>query len=291
MKSFLYMDVDKINSIIAQAEKGITINEKSEETNSKGSNINASANVGAEGKAEFSILKLINTGTNFEGKVGLEGELEYNKVLRNITEKKIHDEIFEKACKYISINENENIQDDYGEYVRLNKVFQFIDLDYLEKLFSKDGIIEIIIESEQKKMEEEFKRNLNREQERKSKNEIEKLKKEVVKNYEEIEKLIKGFKNVVPYTKMLISHDGYLIPLEEKNFRVNSSTMGFMYNGEISCVGMITNIIGDDIADSDDSNNIFGAIQKTINAALKTILPTKERNLCIVNPIAIFYDN
>lgn len=291
MKSFLYMDVDKINSIIAQAEKGITINEKSEETNSNGSNINASANVGAEGKAEFSILKLINTGTNFEGKVGLEGELEYNKVLRNITEKKIHDEIFEKACKYISINENENIQDDYGEYVRLNKVFQFIDLDYLEKLFSKDGIIEIIIESEQKKMEEEFKRNLNREQERKSKNEIEKLKKEVVKNYEEIEKLIKGFKNVVPYTKMLISHDGYLIPLEEKNFRVNSSTMGFMYNGEISCVGMITNIIGDDIADSDDSNNIFGAIQKTINAALKTILPTKERNLCIVNPIAIFYDN
>lgn len=289
MKSFLYMDVDKINSIIAQAEKGITINEKSEETNSKGSNINASANVGTEGKAEFSILKLINTGTNFEGKVGLEGELEYNKVLRNITEKKIHDEIFEKACKYISINEN--IQDDYGEYVRLNKVFQFIDLDYLEKLFSKDGIIEIIIESEQKKMEEEFKRNLNREQERKSKNEIEKLKKEVVKNYEEIEKLIKGFKNVVPYTKMLISHDGYLIPLEEKNFRVNSSTMGFMYNGEISCVGMITNIIGDDIADSDDSNNIFGAIQKTINAALKTILPTKERNLCIVNPIAIFYDD
>ena len=181
MKSFLYMDVDKINSIIAQAEKGITINEKSEETNSNGSNINASANVGAEGKAEFSILKLINTGTNFEGKVGLEGELEYNKVLRNITEKKIHDEIFEKACKYISINENENIQDDYGEYVRLNKVFQFIDLDYLEKLFSKDGIIEIIIESEQKKMEEEFKRNLNREQERKSKNEIEKLKKGLTK--------------------------------------------------------------------------------------------------------------
>ena len=110
-------------------------------------------------------------------------------------------------------------------------------------------------------------------------------------NYEEIEKSIKGFKNIVPYTKMLISYDGYLIPLEEKNFRVNSSTMGFMYNGEISCVGMITNIIGDDIDDSDDGQNIFGAIQKVINMALKTILPTKERNLCIVNPIAIFYDS
>lgn len=67
--------------------------------------------------------------------------------------------------------------------------------------------------------------------------------------------------------------------------------MGFMYNGEISCVGMITNIVGDDIDDSDDGQNIFGAIQKAINMALKTILPTKERNLCIVNPIAIFYDS
>lgn len=67
--------------------------------------------------------------------------------------------------------------------------------------------------------------------------------------------------------------------------------MGFMYNGEISCVGMITNIIGDDIDDSDDCQNIFGAIQKVINMALKTILPTKEHNLYIVNPIAIFYDS
>ncbi len=67
--------------------------------------------------------------------------------------------------------------------------------------------------------------------------------------------------------------------------------MGFMYNGEISCVGMITNIIGDDIDDSDDGQNILGAIQKVINMTLKTILPTKERNLCIVNPIAIFYDS
>lgn len=232
MKSFLYMDVDKINSIIAQAEKGITVNEKSEETNSKGKNFNASANIGAEGKAEFNILQMLNTGTNVEGKVGLEGEFEYNKVLRNITEK-----------------------------------------------------------SDQEKIEAEVKENLNREQIRKNNNEIEKLKKQVVKNYEELEKLIKTFKNIVPYTKMLISHDGYLIPLEEKNFRVNPSTMGFMYNGEISCVGMITNLIGDDIDDSDDGNNIFGTIQKIINTALKTILPTKERNICIVNPIAIFYDN
>lgn len=291
MKSFLYMDVDKINSIIAQAEKGIIVNEKNEETNSKGKNFNASANIGAEGKAEFNILQMLNTGTNVEGKVGLEGEFEYNKVLRNITEKKIHDEIFEKAYQHITIDENNDIHDDYGEYVRLNKVFQFVDLDYLEKLFSKDGIKEFVIKSDQEKIEAEIKENLNREQIRKNNNEIEKQKKQVEKNYEELEKLIKTFKNIVPYTKMLISHDGYLIPLEEKNFRVNPSTMGFMYNGEISCVGMITNLIGDDIDDSDDGNNIFGIIQKIINTALKTILPTKERNICIVNPIAIFYDN
>lgn len=89
---------------------------------------------------------------------------------------------------------------------------------------------------------------------------------------------------------MLISEDGYLIPLDEQYFRVNSSSIGLMYDGPITCIGMITNIVGEDI-ESPGGENIFRAMQDTINNSLKAILPTKERNICIVHPIAVFYEN
>lgn len=88
---------------------------------------------------------------------------------------------------------------------------------------------------------------------------------------------------------MLISSDGYLIPLDDKYFRINPSNLGFKYGGEITCVGMITNIIGTDTNPCDDKN-IFATLQFTVNEALRAILPTKEENLCVIHPIAVFYE-
>lgn len=97
-------------------------------------------------------------------------------------------------------------------------------------------------------------------------------------------------RNIIPYNRMLLSYDGYLIPLNEKYFRVDPVDLGFKYGGEITCVGMVTNIIGEDI-EPDDSQNIFATLQFTINEFLRNILPTKEKNLCIIHPIAVFYGN
>lgn len=290
MKQFLYMDTDIVNSIIAQAEKGLIINKQQENVNTSNQNLSASSDIGVDGKAGMSIFKLLSTEANVKSNVGFEGEWSHSTTLRNINEMKIHDEAFDIACQYIHINEKENISDDYGEYIKLNKVFNFVDLDYLEKLFSKDGIIDFIIESEQNKAEKTVTAVLNREQLRNSNQLIIKARKKVNEEYKSLEKLIKGFKNMVPYSKMLISEDGYLIPLDEQYFRVNSSSIGFMYDGPITCVGMITNIIGEDIK-SPGGENIFGVMQNTINNSLKAILPTKERNICIVHPIAVFYEN
>ena len=87
---------------------------------------------------------------------------------------------------------------------------------------------------------------------------------------------------------MLISYDGYLVPLSEKYFRVDPTDLGFKYGGEITCVGLVTNIIGED-TDPGDSKNIFATLQFTVNEAIRKILPTKEANLCVIHPIAIFY--
>ena len=87
---------------------------------------------------------------------------------------------------------------------------------------------------------------------------------------------------------MLISYDGYLIPLDDKYFRIDPVNLGFKYGGEITCVGLITNIIGED-TNPNDEKNIFATLQFTVNEALRTVLPTKENNLIVVHPIAVYY--
>lgn len=38
------------------------------------------------------------------------------------------------------------------------------------------------------------------------------------KKYDDIAEVIKIIRHVIPYERMLVSHDGYLIPLEDKYF-------------------------------------------------------------------------
>lgn len=103
-------------------------------------------------------------------------------------------------------------------------------------------------------------------------------------------KLLLQDKNLVNYP-ILIEYKGYKdIPLDDRYFRIDAQNLGFKYGGEITCVGMITNIIGED-TDPNDSQNIFATLQFSVNEVLRQLLPTKERNLCVIHPIAVYYGN
>lgn len=110
------------------------------------------------------------------------------------------------------------------------------------------------------------------------------------KQYDGIKEIIDMVRQIIPYNRMLISSDGYLIPLDDRYFRIDAQNLGFKYGGEITCVGMITNIIGED-TDPNDSQNIFATLQFSVNEVLRQLLPTKERNLCVIHPIAVYYGN
>lgn len=290
MKQFLYMDTDIVNSIIAQAEKGLTTNKHQESENTRSKDTTTTGSAEADGKIAGSLLKIISGEATINGKIAMrEGNTE-SSAIKNINEKKIHDEAFDIACQYINMHEEKDIKDDYGEYIKLDRVFNFVDLDYLEKVFSRDGILDMVIENEQNKAEITYTSNMNREEKRNNSSKINAVRKKAKEDCEDMGKMIKKIRCILPYTKMLISSDGYLVPLDEKYFRVNSSNIGFMYDGPINCIGMITNIIGDDI-EQPSSDNVFGLMQFTINNVIKGLLPTKERNLCVVHPIAVFYDN
>lgn len=92
---------------------------------------------------------------------------------------------------------------------------------------------------------------------------------------------------MIPYNRMLVSADGYLVPLEDKYFRDNPQTMGFKHGGYVTCVGYITNVIGEVVTPLFD--NVFSKLQNMVNQTLVSLLPTKEKDLFVVHPIAIYY--
>ena len=295
MKQFIYLDIDMVNSIIAQSNKGLTDQQTKETTESHGKAVDKEAKGAAGGAAEGGLLKLakVKGELSIEGSIGT--EITTQSVLREIETKTLHDAAFDIAYEYISGSSDligQNI--DIGSFIELNRVFDFVDFKYIDSLFSKDGFIEYIKKVEKDKIETltyAETETLTREQRRKSgtiiKQEIKKLIDSSKKQYDDIADVIKIIKSVVPYNKMLVSHDGFLVPLEDKYFRDNPDTIGFKHGGDMACVGYITNVIGKDAAP--DSNNIFGTLQHMVNEIIRMLIPTKEDNLFIVHPIAMYY--
>lgn len=184
---------------------------------------------------------------------------------------------------------------DLGSYIELTQTFEFVDLGYIESLFSESGFISFLKKTEGEKIEQQvsqsFYEELNRGQQRKKEGELKKEVKRLVtasnKKYDDIAEIIKAIRQIIPYNRMLVSSEGYLIPLEDKYFRDNPQTMGFKHGGYITCVGYITNVIGE--TNTSSSDNVFTQLQDMVNQALVSLLPTKEKDLFVVHPIAIYY--
>ena len=56
--------------------------------------------------------------------------------------------------------------------------------------------------------------------------------------FDDVHDLITMVRKLIPYSRMLLSADGYLIPLDDKYFRINPDNLGFKYGGDITCVGV-----------------------------------------------------
>lgn len=299
MKQFLYLDNDIVNSIIAQNEQGLIQSLSSEQEANETESDATHGNIAVKGTIGGSLFKLAKAEVDLSSNIGYDESSSTFYASKELVSKTLHDAAFDMAYTYIdpsvcAIKDHSN--DDYGNYIEVTRVFDFIDLDYLEKLFAKGGFIEYLKKTEKEKIEalgEEAKSQMNREQLRAKSSEIRSfIKDKIAKNskqYEDVHDIIVAFKQLIPYSKMLISNDGYLVPLDDNYFRINPANMGFKYGGEITCVGMITNIIGED-TDPCDDKNIFATLQFSVNEALRSILPTSETNLCVIHPIAVFYN-
>ncbi|MGN1413711.1 MAG: hypothetical protein ACI4WY_05635 [Anaerovoracaceae bacterium] len=297
MKQFIYLDTDIVNSIIAQNQKGIVVQQTLSGTSTDNKSENTITGISGDARVSGSFFKMVeavgNLGINRNTDRGHSSTLSASDVI----EKVLHDAAFDIAYEYINPNSiamGNQEYDEEGNYILIKRNFDFVDLDYLESLFSQNGLIDFLKKTEEEKIREEFENsiNLNREQHRNNKSEINKEIKKLIdlnnQQYEDARKVIEVFRTIIPYNRMLISSDGYLIPLDEQYFRINPKNLGFKYGGEITCVGMVTNIIGEETK-TNDEDNIFATLQYTASEALLSLLPTRENNVCVIHPIAIYY--
>ena len=300
MKQFLYLDTDIVASIIAQAEKGLITQMMSEHGSEEGKEQQKSTAAHASASASGGFWKFLQA----EAALGADAQIGSSKNVQSsskeIVEKTLHDATFDVAYSYIhphksNVGEGSDDEDDAGDYIELKRVFTFADFSYFEGLFAKDGVIDLIKKMEAQKIEGEMetaKGGFSREQWRRVSSEIKRQLGETIKQnnkqYDDVATIIKLINSLVPYSRMLISSDGYLIPLDDKYFRIDPSNLGFKYGGEITCVGLITNIIGES-TDPCDNKDVFATVQFSVNEILRSILPTKDKDLCVVHPIAVYY--
>ena len=253
MKQFLYLDVDIVNSIIAQSEQGLIQSLSNEQVFSDTESDSSKMVAKISSKLGGSLVKLAKAEANLSGSLeSVEGGVS-TSTSREIISKTMHDGAFDIAYSYISpkkiLSGNQQV-DNTGIYIEMIREFNFVDFDYLEGLFEKEGLIDFIKKNTAEQIEaeaEKIKEGYNREQLRKAEVNFKAKIKEAIavsnKQYDDIAIIIRALRGLIPYNRMLISNDGYLIPLNTKYFRVDPIDLGFKYGGEITCVGMVTNII------------------------------------------------
>ncbi len=295
MKQFLYLDNDIVASIIAQSEKGIITQMTNEMGRETGRKRRKSVSANAEASGSGKLWKVIEAAAKLGINGQFDGEKSSSLSSRAIVEKTLHDASFDIAYDHIQPVKADGKNDDAGEYVEIKRVFTFVDLDSLEGLFGANGAINYIKELESKKIESEVeaaREGYSRDQWRKVSSSIQKELKRISeqnsRQYDDAATIIKLIKSLVPSSRMLLSYDGFLIPLDDKYFRIDPANLGFKYGGEMTCVGLITNIIGES-TDPGNDKDIFASIQFSVNEVLRAILPTKDKDLCVVHPIAVYY--
>ena len=302
MKQFLYLDMDIVNSILAQNNMGLVEAFTTEQENLNQKNNIKSVNVELDGNAETKVLMLAKAEASIGINASFESGTENRVNSKSIIAKSLHDAAF---CIAYDVIFSKKVDKEIctGDYVEIKREFVFVDFDYLEKLFSKDGIVEFIKKEERERIEVQsddyMNCHLNREQKRSAEkrgvsNTVKNLQKQNDQKYDDIYKVLSALGRVVPYGRMLVSDDGYLIPLDEKNFRVNPASVGFMYGGMLNCVGLVTNMIknNDKLGDGvDDLSNPFAKMNNAVNQTLMSILSVKTDTLFVISPIAIYYDS
>ena len=300
MKRFLYYDEDSVNSFLAQIERGVVTQERSEgeSIETKTSNKSIASSVTGDLSA-----KVIGIGASLTGDIesSQSDSDATSKLVKGVQEKILHDYAFEKIYDYFKNNNLIVSQPGkIGDIVQINEIPTFLDFEYFQNLFSDDGVIKYAGEQNRLKVQEtisELKNaisNSNRlppEQKAKVpeiKSQIKQLEEDMKQadlSRKDTERMIKVFRKTIPYNHSLMT-EHYLVPCDDNKFRDDPNIVAFKYGGSISILGYITNVISE--KDSVKPNNDFAGLYSSLNSVMLGLFKNKDR-IFILHPIALFY--
>jgi hypothetical protein len=301
MKRFIYLDTNELNSYIAQISNGLTTKREQnhaanqEDTNKLDSNIKASLNVGAK------LKYLFNLDTSIEGGLSTSKESNNSETIIDIETKIIHDEAFDMFLKYLE-SEKLLVFENYkvGDFVKCTAPFEIFDLEYFSNWFIKNGIIDFLKETNKQSINNAIqteKDKLSRSDKHSNitVQHTQKYIKELVdssnKEYDSIENIINALKSVLPYDKIIMSNEFFLVT-SDNFFRDKPEMVGFKYGGKISFVGYVTNTVVHNQEPVTTGDNVQNPLSNFKTIANNTILSviSQNKDIYILHPIAIYYE-
>ncbi|MCL1882677.1 MAG: hypothetical protein FWF81_02860 [Defluviitaleaceae bacterium] len=297
MRRFLYYNQDSVNSYLAQIEKGLLQTQQASHSNEKSTSNDEELKSSVSGDLA---AKFFSFGASLQGEISASSSDSeaISEISKNIHEKILHDFAFEKVYDYLSEkNKQHEGELEIGDIVLMNEVPTFLDFEYIQSLFSKDGIYKFMSEQEKAALEmqlTEIKQSIPKGAKIPPdiKSQITMLENQVrnaVKNSDnerrELERTFEAIRSALPYKRFIMTDD-CLIPLVDDYFRDDPDIVAFKYGGKMSITGYITNVIIND-TEKEYSNDI-APLFNMLNMAMMTLFKNKDK-VFIVHPIALYY--
>lgn len=298
MKQYLYYDENRINSIIAQLEKGLPIKE---ENSTEGHRTDSQENSFIKSLSSELNAKVLGVGGYLNGNLAddISKTTTLSDIAKNLSETVYHDFALDKALEDLK---NKNLLNksiwSVGDFVEYKSPLTLFDTSYLDDLIKEPSIFSLMnkqIDIEIKEIDNQLNQKGFPKEGRKElidkKDSLKKAKSENNHNKNSINLLLEILEKLLPFERFIIL-ENFIIPLEEDYLRDKSKCQTIKYGGEVTAFGYITNIIkvNDSFKNTTPIEEINNALLTILQSLVVDLFSIKQKVIYILNPIAIYYE-
>lgn len=321
MKEIIYLDTSFLHSFIAQTNSGLPTSIETETSDSETRTSGESASrdkeheldlVGDTGGLDLWIYSAPSGKLGYRQRTRrsntVSSTLSQLEAGREIISRQLHDNALINFEDYLKENDLLKTKEDAflpGDYVELKSTFKIIDFKYLrtaldENLGAMMANLDVETEIEQQVMMVDIDPQLNNNQKKAKKKEIENKYKQTT---EKTKAQFKRFNQMIEYVSNLMPTDAFLkvgsclVPLKGSFLREGASELNFKYGNneeaqiQLTVLGKVTRNI-EYIEENDESGEFFQTVSQLTNGImtmLKTIDVIEDGD-AIVSPIAVYFD-
>lgn len=288
-KHFIYMDTYLLNSYISQFNDGLTTNTHTEITDETASTkAENNADPTSEVNMKFSLPGILGVGVARKDELfSSSTSLTDTQIGKELIDKIVHDNAFNQFIKYLNANKLLK-QDDYslGDYVSISGFYEFWDLNYLEMIFN-ENMINFITDFGVDGFKQLFNQNKGK---MPNKADITNYKKQQNEQYENINRIIKICKDIMPFNQFMMINNCF-VPLNESFLRESINSIRFKYSGKITLIGKYTSDYKGvaEVNGGSSFSQIFNSLDVAVNTFLKGSLNIPDFAK-VINPIALYFE-